>query len=48
MPAKRETTAVQSHTEYTRTRSRCPRCGNIVPAETAGRRLCGDCTGATP
>jgi hypothetical protein len=49
MPAKGDISPVQSHTEYVRTRARCPGCGNRIPAE-AGRadsQLCVDCKGSS-
>ena len=46
-------TRIQSHTEYTITRSRCRRCGASIPAETAATELCTSCvdvlrTGPSP
>jgi uncharacterized OB-fold protein len=36
-------TRIQSHTEYTITRSRCRRCGASIPAETVDAELCTSC-----
>ena len=49
MPAERDISPVQSHTEYARTRARCPGCGNRIPAEAGrtDRRLCADCVGSS-
>jgi uncharacterized OB-fold protein len=39
-------TRIQSHTEYSITRSRCRRCGASIPAETADAELCISCADA--
>ncbi|QHS17802.1 hypothetical protein GWK26_11965 [haloarchaeon 3A1-DGR] len=38
-----ETSAVESHTEYTIARSTCWRCGVSIPEHSARSTLCPDC-----
>ena len=48
MVEKEDVRTVQSHTEYTRSRTLCPRCGSHVPTAEAGDscRNCRDSTGS--
>mgnify|MGYP006276243961 CR=1 FL=1 len=46
MSSKSGLTPIESHTEYTHTRFRCPRCGTVVPEEDESA-LCVKCERAT-
>lgn len=48
MVEKEDVMTVQSHTEYTRSRTVCPRCGSHVPTRDVGDscRSCRNPTGS--
>ncbi|MCO8267981.1 MULTISPECIES: hypothetical protein [Haloferax] len=43
MSESNENSRIAPYTEYSRTRSRCPRCGTSVPKEAVADALCASC-----
>jgi len=44
MSANIDRSSVQSHTEYTLARVRCPRCGTTVPKDAVDGGVCLKCS----